>query len=323
LKKVHHYAIINKKLIFTEFIMDAKRIIQDTLKKNLGLSINSITPIGKGGSGSVYRVGCNASPFILAVKISPHPELMQQEFEMLSFLKEKTKSKIPTVFCFEKTENHGIIAMEYIDGISGTDKAVKNSCRKKHLVESIIDNLLLIQQAHNDKFGPYNAAIFDTWQEYYRQFADDIYSFSQSKHSAGELDDTVMRAVCLSYQKFNIIFSEDIFPPTLIHGDYWMPNFIIDKKAGELIAAVDPFNIMWADPEYELFALTVGYGKQLRLYELYKRKVKVSKYCDLKLQMYALYSELLWYKKDVPVDHAYLKKRAKSLIKEMKKNKLL
>ena len=91
----------------------------------------------------------------------------------------------------------------------------------------------------------------------------------------------------------------------------------------ELLSVVDPFNVMGADPEYELFAMTVGYGKKLRLYELYKSKVNVSKHCDIKLEMYALYSELLWYKKLGSITHSYLKMRSKRLIKQLNKNGII
>ena len=141
-------------------------------------------------------------------------------------------------------------------------------------------------------------------------------------NSQGKLDSTVMKAVEVSYRNLHKIFAEGTGKPTLIHGDYWLPNFIIDKDSMELLAAVDPFNVMWAEPEYELFAMTVGYGENLKLYELYKSKVKVSEYCDLKLEMYALYSELLWYKKLGSITHSYLKMRSKRLLKEMKKHHL-
>ena len=62
-------------------------------------------------------------------------------------------------------------------------------------------------------------------------------------HSENKLDDIVMKAVALSFENFDKVFCEKIFPPTLIHGDYWMPNFIIDKKSMELLSVVDPFNI--------------------------------------------------------------------------------
>ena len=69
--------------------------------------------------------------------------------------------------------------------------------------------------------------------------------------------------------------------------------------------------------------LISAYGKKLRLYEIYKSRVNVSKHCDIKLEMYALYSELLWYKKLGKVTHSYLKFRAKRLLKEKKKHKII
>ncbi len=299
--------------------MNTERLIKESVKEKLGLTVNGVSRLGKGASGSVYRAACTAENKILALKISDHPDLMKQEYEMLSFLKEKTESKIPEVYYFDEKEKRGIIAMEYIEGVSGTDRSLRFRYRKKHLAESIVDNLIILQKAKGEKFGPYNNAVYDTWQEYYKEFADEIYVFSASKHAENALDSTVMKAVELSCKNFDSIFCEEIFPPTLIHGDYWMPNFIIDKKSMELLSAVDPFNVMWADPEYELFAMTVGFGEKLRLYELYKSKVKVSKHCDMKKEIYALYSELLWYKKLGSIENSYLKMRAERLIKEMKK----
>ncbi len=299
--------------------MDTEHLIKESVKEKLGLTVSGVAPLGKGASGSVYRAICTEENKSLALKISNHPELMKQEYEMLSLLKEKTDSKIPEVYYFDEKENQGIIAMEYIEGVSGTDRSLRFRYRKKHLAESIVDNLIILQKAKGEKFGPYNNAAYDTWQEYYKEFADEIYAFSASKYAENALDSKVMKAVELSHKNFDRIFCEEIFPPTLIHGDYWMPNFIIDKKSMELLSAVDPFNVMWADPEYELFAMTVGFGEKLRLYDLYKSKVKVSKHCDMKKEMYALYSELLWYKKLGSIEHSYLKMRAERLIKEMKK----
>lgn len=298
--------------------MDTDLLIKESVKEKLGLTVIGISHLGKGASGAVYRALCTGDKS-LALKISGHPDLMRQEYEMLSFLKEKTESKIPGVYFFTERDGRGIIAMEYIDGVSGADRSLRFSLRKKHLAESIVDNLITLQKAKGERFGPYNNAVYNTWQEYYKEFAEEIYAFTLSKHAEGALDSTVMKAVELSYKSFDRIFCEEIYPPTLIHGDYWMPNFIIDKKSMELLSVVDPFNVMWADPEYELFAMTVGYGERLRLYELYKSKVKVSAHCDMKLELYALYSELLWYKKLGTVEHSYLLYRSKRLIKEMER----
>lgn len=303
--------------------METLQSIEKLIKEHFHSSTREAAPIGKGASGSVYRVLINKEPFTIAMKVSSHPELMKKEAEMLCFLKEKTESKIPDVYFYAEEKGKGFIAMEFIEGTSGTDKSLLFKTGKKHLAESIIDNLLLIQKATNDKFGPFDNAVYDTWQEYYKQFADKIYSFCLEKSSQGELEDIVMQAVELSYKSLDSIFADTTGKPTLIHGDYWMPNFIIDKKKMELKAVVDPFNVMWAEPEYELFAMTVGSGKKLKLYELYKSRVTVSTLCDLKLEMYALYSELLWYKKLGSISHSYLKERSKGLLKQMKKNSII
>ena len=302
--------------------MDINKLITDAVSNNLDVSVISISHTGKGASGSVYCVKCNGKPDKIAVKISDHPDLISEEAEMLSFLKEKTGSKIPEVYFFCKVGSQGILAMEFIGGVTPSQKNLWYKSGKKRLAESIIENLLVIQEAHNDKFGPYDNAVYDTWYDYYKEFAKEIYDFSVLMNSKGKLDNTVMKAVEVSYRNLNKILAAGTGKPTLIHGDYWLPNFIIDKDSMELLAAVDPFNVMWAEPEYELFAMTVGYGKSLHLYEIYKSKANVSKFCDLKLEMYALYSELLWYKKLGTITHSYLKMRSKRLLKEMKKHHL-
>lgn len=295
--------------------MDAVKKITET---KLGITVTKISPLGKGASGAVFLLMCDKKPYKIAVKVSPHPELMRKEYEMLSFLKERTESKVPRLYYYETADSKAYIAMEYIEGVSGTDKTLMLRPGRKHLAESIISNLLLIQKAKNDKFGPIDNAVYDTWKDCYRELADDIYGFTLEMRSKGKLDGIVAEAVMLSYKKFDEIFREDTGKPTLIHGDYWMPNFIIDKKKMELKAAIDPFNMMWAEPEYELFAMTVGTGKKLKLYETYKSKVNVSALCDLKVELYALYSELLWYKKLGTISHDYLRQRSKGLIKQMK-----
>lgn len=263
--------------------MDKKQLIDEAISKNFNTETKEITASGKGASGSVYCIKIDTEPYKLALKFSEYPELIKKEYEMLKLLKEKTESKVPEPYFFYTKEKGAVLGMEFIDGVGGNDLPLLFRGGKKHLADSIIDNLLVIQRAKNDKFGPYDNAVFSSWQEYYRKFSEEICLFCTEKYSKGELDRIVLKAVDLSYKNFDKIFCEEIKTPTLIHGDYWMPNFIIDKASMELKAAVDPFNVMWADPEYELFALTVGKGKSLHLYENYKSKVKTSKHCDMKL----------------------------------------
>ena len=88
--------------------MDIENLIIKSINENLDFSVENISPLGKGASGSVYRVVCNNNTKEIAVKISQHPELMQQEYEMLSFLKNNTSSK-KHIWCILYKERRWIV----------------------------------------------------------------------------------------------------------------------------------------------------------------------------------------------------------------------
>ncbi|MDE6469576.1 MAG: fructosamine kinase family protein, partial [Eubacterium sp.] len=165
--------------------------------------------------------------------------------------------------------------------------------------------------------------VYDTWYDYYSEFAGGIYDFVKQSYRERKISKKVLKAVELSYERLDKILCDSNGKPTLIHGDYWQPNFIVNRDTYKLVGIIDPFNIMWTEPEYELFALTVGGSKKLKLYETYKSRIVPTKYCDLKVEMYALYNELLWYKKLGSISKGYLLFRSRRLIKQMKRNGLI
>ena len=105
----------------------------------------------------------------------------------------------------------------------------------------------------------------------------------------------------------------------LIHGDYWPANILIDPKSLLPQAVIDPYNSMWADREYELFALNNVMGSCFRLYENYKSKVELSQLCDLKCAFYALYSEVRWFHQLGEGSHPFMWTLAKRLKRQMKR----
>ena len=173
-------------------------------------------------------------------------------------------------------------------------------------------------EAHNDKFGKYDNPVYDTWGDYYKDYFVDIYAFTKSKFDKNEIEAEIMEAVELIKKNFDKIFSVTNNTACLCHGDFWMPNLIIDFWKSELAGAVDPFDMLWAEPEYEIFCLTLGFGEKLKLYDEYKKRNATSKYCDLKVELYALCNELNWYILLGEMGHDYLMFRAKRLIKIMK-----
>lgn len=311
------------KVYYAKWDCAMEQIIRSIIEEKFVCSVSAIRHIGKGASGEVFKISFDKAPYDAVVKISRFADLIEKEYKSIEFISSRVACKLPKLYFMHRDKAFSLICMEYIAGVSGNSRVLHYKLNKKKLANSIVDNLLKIQTAHNDKFGPYENAVFDTWFDYYSAFAKDIYEFSLKANKENRLSDSVMHAVEASYERLDKILAGGSEAPTLIHGDYWLPNFIVNPKTMELAGVLDPFNVMWAEPEYELFCLTVGYGKNLHLYENYKSKVKTSSLCDVKLELYALYNELLWYKELGSISEGYLKMRSRRLLKEMKRHGII
>lgn len=296
--------------------------IKQIVEEKLNTQVSCITEIGSGATATAYSVEITGKPYKIVVKSGKYTELLFEEKKMLDFLASKVNFKIPETYFYVDDSETGFLGMEFIDGICGNSKKIRHIKNKKHLSNNIIDCFENMESIHNDKFGFYENANYDSWQEFYFNFFKSTYSFTLEKYNNGEIKEIVIDALKLIELNFDEIFNDVSRTPCISHGDFWVNNMIIDTHKCEVAGIFDPNNVAWVEPEYELFAITVGYGKNLKLYKNYKKRKQVSKYCDLKIELYALINELDWYKKlgFCPMDYLYY--RAKRLIKQVKKNKL-
>ncbi len=293
-------------------------IIKSVVEKQMNTKVKCIRAVGKGASGSVYLVKITTEPHKIAVKTSKYYDAVCKERDMLDFLSSKVSYKVPKTYFLHRENDTVYLGMDYIKGMSGKSKYLALVPSRKRLRNSIIDALMNTQSVHNDKFGKYNNPVYNTWAEYYKDYFVDIYTFAKQKFEKNEIEAEIMVAVELINKNFDEIFSVTNNTACLCHGDFWMPNLIINFWKSELSGAVDPFDMLWAEPEYEIFCLTLGFGEKLKLYEEYKKRNITSKYCDLKVELYALCNELNWYILLGEMVHDYLMFRAKRLIKIMK-----
>lgn len=296
-----------------------KNTIKSIVEKQLNTKVKSVRECGKGVSGSVYRVRISTEPYLLAVKHSKFYDNMAKEKDMLNFLSQRVSYKVPETYFLHKENDTAFLAMDFIKGVSGKSKLVKYIPNANRLKNSIIDALMNAQNVRNDKFGKYDNPVYDTWHQYYRDYFSKIYSFTENKHSKNEIETEIMQAVEIIDNNFDEIFRDASDKACLCHGDFWMPNLIINFCKSELAGAVDPFDMLWTEPEYELFCLTLGFGEKLELYNEYKKRNKTSEYCDLKVEIYALCNELNWYILLGEMRHDYLIFRAERFLKQAEK----
>ena len=292
------------------------------VENQLNTSVKTVSRLGNGATATAYSVESTDNPYKIVVKTGKYTDLLFEEKKMLDFLGEKVDFKISHTYFYVNENETGFLGMEFIYGICGNDKKIRHFKNKEHLSNNIIDCFENMQSVQNDKFGFYENAIYDSWQEFYFDFFKSTYSFALEKYNNGEIKKIVIDALKLIEINFDEIFNDVSKTPCISHGDFWVNNMIVDTKKCEIAGIFDPSNVAWVEPEYELFAMTVGYGKNLKLYKNYKKRNNTSKYCDLKIELYALINELDWYKKlgFCPIDYLYY--RSKRLIKQIKKNKL-
>ncbi len=296
--------------------------IQQIVENEMNTAVKSVSEIGNGATALAYLVEISDKPYKIVVKAGKYTDLLCKEKDMLDFLGEKVSYKIPDTYFYLNDGEVAFLGMEFLEGINGGSKKVRYLKNKKHLANNIIDCFENMQNIHNDKFGFYYNAIYDTWQEFYWDFFKSTYNFALEKYNSGKMKKVVIDALSLIELNFDEIFKDVCKTPCISHGDFWVNNMIIDTDKCEVSGIFDPNNVAWVEPEYEVFAITVGYGKNLKLYKNYKKRKTISKYCDLKIELYALVNELDWYKKlgFCPMDYLYY--RSKRLIKQIKRNKL-
>lgn len=300
--------------------MTQEKTLAEIYKKHFGKTVQKIKPLGKGAEGSVYLI-CSESGKT-AVKVGTNASALLEERKMLDFLRSNGCKKAPQTFFFEQTQTAGLLAMEYISGTSGKSKKLLLTKNKKKLAKDIVETLETIQSIKSEKYGDYQNPTFDSWEEFYMSRFEPIFAFAKKSFESGKLSSTVFNAVSAAKSNFHEIFAVASSPACLCHGDFWLPNMIIDTKNSTLRGVLDPFKMIFAESEYELFGLTVGGGKNLHLYQLYKSRNQTSPLCDTKLELYALVNELDWMKNGADVSNNYLDYRAKRFLLESKKANL-
>ena len=105
----------------------------------------------------------------------------------------------------------------------------------------------------------------------------------------GELSKEIVATMIRAWEKFDIIFDENVEEACLIHGDLNIMNIL---KSGHKISFIDPLNSMYADREYDLFQFDNLYGKRFFLSDTYRKKYGETKRCDDKLAFYGLWNEV-------------------------------
>lgn len=301
-------------------MQDKEKLIAQAISKYMQCELLQIFLLGSGANGEVYRCKIDKQPFDIAVKVTNYSDMLTKEVDTINFINSKVDIKLPKIYFCHLSDNDidaNIVGMSYIDGVSA-DKInwLFKGKQRKAFATAAIDNFMQLQNIKNDTYGVVGGEQFENWLDYYKPFAKARLDYIIPLAREQKFPKAVVNALQKAYDNLDEILSE-VGEPTLIHGDYWAPNLLVNKESMEFVGCVDPFNLTWAESEYEIFTMILF--PQLKLYDEYKSRMKTSKYFDLKARMYSLFSEVYWFELLGKGNFGFMKWVAKKLNKLMKK----
>lgn len=279
---------------------EAERYAAQIARTVLHAGVEHIRYLGGGSFGFVYLVQISRPPHRVVMKAFRAKGLCLREAMQLETLGQDSLIAVPGVYFVHKADETVPIDFLCMEHMPGTDcftdfkKLLLSKKTKERFADEVTTAIRHWHLITNDAFGPLDHAVYKDWFDYYRPFSESVLQSARELAARRQLQPRVLRTMEEAWSAFDLIFSEPVEKPGLIHGDLNVMNILSDGRLHPL-AIIDPLESKWADPEYELFQLRNLTGDRFGLYEMYKRKYTVSKNCDLKTAFYALYHEVYAY----------------------------
>lgn len=298
-----------------------KSRLSEIIKALFGAELTEYVQLGGGAAGGIiYKVSFDKPPFVAAVKTTKDKALLENECKYIRYIQQYTDIKLPEIYGDTVSGNEYYVVMEYFDGVNCLSDFVLEGSEenRKKVAEEIADNIIKLQAVKGEKFGSLLSPQYESWNDYYKPFAERVLKEAEALYADGYITEYILGYLHMAFQKYDEIFDEPVGKPTIIHGDYWAANILVNKNY-ELIGVLDPFNCMWGDSEYELFALNAAHNGRIPVLEAFMSKRLVSRKFMIKNYFYFLFSETYWITKLHHDNNDYLNEIIGRLDAEMKK----
>ncbi|MDR0532197.1 MAG: phosphotransferase [Oscillospiraceae bacterium] len=262
--------------------------LPEKAERYLGKMPAALKSLGGGSFGKAFRLDFPDGER-LVIKAYRVEGMNETEAFQLRLLGSHTHVPMPQVLF--TAEN--LLGMSYIEGhdvLTGPGFLLKAKALRQRFAEAVIDGMLPWHDTEGPAFGYVTGPNHKTWPEFYRTIVDEVIAALPTLGIAQKQKDSIYAAT----ERFGDIVWYD-GTPRLIHGDLNVMNIMADPKTFRLTGFIDPFNSMWADPEYDLFQLNLLTGKRFGLLGSYQAKRRTSGRCELKIAYYAAVNEALAY----------------------------
>lgn len=252
-------------------------------QKLLGQEIVSVLSVSGGDINDAYKVVTEEKIFFAKVNSSKNSkEILRTEALGLELLKSKGNINVPKVILLKNIDDKTVLILNWVDIGPASNKTsldFANQLTKLHK-----NNNLKFGLDFNNYIGtlPQINNFTDEWLEFYNLFR--IQYQLKLAIDSGKLETNLIRK---SENMFRNI--EQDFPgvkPSLLHGDLWSGNYLIDKSSKNVF--IDPATY-YGHREIDIAMMKLFGGFSNDIYETYNSIMPLEKDWKGRSKFYQLY----------------------------------
>ena len=264
--------------------MSWKDTVLKTLQNHLGLNIelNSTKSVGGGDINEAYNLNTSVGDFFVKKNsASRYPQMFKKEALGLKLLAEANEISVPEVITFGETDDVAFLVLKYI----------VSSSKSNTFWDDFGKQLAKLHKHSSDHFGlghdnyigslPQPNRKHDNWVDFFRE--ERLGFQVKMARDRGNIGNDTVRAFGRFYRKLDEIFPVE--PPSLIHGDLWGGNYMVDQNGRAVI--IDPA-VYYGHREMDLGMSQLFGGFSAEFYQSYHEEYPLEKgwqqrldYCNL------------------------------------------
>ncbi len=262
--------------------------IKSKIEYILGSKITEMNPLSGGCISNAYEVNTkNGNSYFLKNNYSSGNDMFFTEAHGLQELGKPGVITIPKVISFDEE----FILLDFIE----------SSGRSKNFSEDFGRKFAMLHKFNNEKYGFYEDNYIGSnpqpnipendeaknWTKFYfnKRILYQFHLAEKSGNSTSELRSSISKLE----NKIDSIITDNSEKPSLLHGDLWGGNYIVDKNG--FACLIDPA-VYYGNREADLAMTKLFGGFDSKFYQAYNEEFPLAEGYDYRESIYKLYHVL-------------------------------
>ncbi|MDV6216604.1 fructosamine kinase family protein [Mucilaginibacter sp. L3T2-6] len=269
------------------FVAMLNSILANYIKRRLNSDITDVKPVSGGSINRTYLIETlDHKYFIKLNNKTRYPEMFEAEARGLNLIAQTNTIKTPEIILQDSVGDESFFLLEWIKTRRPTAKASAK----------LGEQLAAMHRNFADKFGldtdNYMGSLHqsnkkhNTWAEFFSE--QRLQPMVKMAIDKGLLTTNDLVAFEHLYKKLPGLFDEEL--PTLIHGDLWGGNYIIDLDEQPYL--IDPA-VSYGNREFDLAMTTLFGGFSNEFYVAYNEAYPLIKGWQQRMDLWNLYPLLV------------------------------